>query len=250
LYCTKRKIKTPLRLAHTLIRLLATRVVIGKYPGMNNTESVADLLSFWFGDPAETQPQLLAKLQRWYQGGPELDQEIRERYGALVEAAVNGQLDSWRSSVSGRLALLVLLDQLTRNIYRGTARAYSGDPPALALALDTIANGIHRSYSLEERLFVIMPLVHAENVEMLARAAQLSDEMVKEAPAELRETWSFGAQRVRKYLRIIERFGRYPGRNAALGRRSTAAELAHLAEEAGHGSPLAALSTAAQAART
>jgi uncharacterized protein (DUF924 family) len=203
---------------------------------MNNTAVIADLLSFWFGDPAETAQQLLTKYQRWYQGSPALDQEIRERYGAWVEAALTGNLDSWRSSVSGRLALLVLLDQFTRNIYRGTARAYSGDPAALALALDTIDSGAHHAYSLEERLFVLMPLVHAENVAMLSRAVLLADEMADDAPPELRAPWAFGAQRVRKYHALIARFGRYPGRNAALGRRSSAAELAHLAEEAGHGS--------------
>jgi uncharacterized protein (DUF924 family) len=147
--------------------------------------------------------------------------------------------------VSGRLALLVLLDQFTRNIYRGTARAYSGDPAALTLAIDTIDTGGHRSYSLEERLFVIMPLVHAENVAILSRAVQLADEMASDAPSELREPWVFGAQRVRKYHAIIARFGRFPARNAALGRRSSAAELAHLAEEAGHGSLLAALTAKA-----
>ncbi|HEY0468504.1 MAG TPA: DUF924 family protein [Polyangiaceae bacterium] len=208
---------------------------------MNNITSVADLLSFWIGAPAESAQQLLAKYQRWYQGGPELDREIRERYGTLVEAALAGKLDIWRGSVSARLALLILLDQFTRNIYRGTDRAYVGDRAALALALDTVDSGAHRSYSLEERLFVIMPLVHAENVEVLARAVLLADEMRNEAPAELREPWAFGAQRVRKYHALVARFGRYPGRNAALGRRSSAAELAYLAEEAGHGSPLDAL---------
>ena len=211
---------------------------------MNHITSIADLLSFWIGEPAESAPQLLAKYQRWYQGGPELDREIRERYGALVEAAVAGQLDTWRNSVSGRLALLILLDQFTRNIYRGTARAYLGDPAALALALDTVDSGAHRSYSLEERLFVVMPLVHAENVEVLARAVLLADEMEHEAPAALREPWAFGAQRVRKYHALIARFGRFPGRNTALGRRSSTAELAYLAEEAGHGTPLAALTRA------
>lgn len=212
---------------------------------MNNAATVADLLSFWLGEPAEIPQQLLAKYQRWYQGGPELDQAIQRHYGRLVEAAIAGELYSWRSSVSGRLALLILLDQFTRNIYRGTARAYAGDPAALALALDTIDSGAHRSYSLEERLFVLMPLVHAESIEMLSRAVLLSDEMLRDAPTELREPWAFGAQRVRKYHALIERFGRYPARNAALGRRSTAAELAYLAEEAAGGSPLAALAASA-----
>lgn len=212
---------------------------------MNDTASVSDLLSFWIGDPAEATPQLLAKLQRWYQGGPALDQEIRERYGALVEAALAGQLDAWRSSVSGRLALLILLDQFTRNIYRGGPRAFAGDGAALKLALEIIESGQHRSYSLEERLFVLMPVVHAESAEMLGRAVQLADEMMGDAPAHLREPWAFGAQRVRKYHALIERFGRYPARNAALGRRSSAAEQAFLDEEASQGNPLATLAASA-----
>lgn len=208
---------------------------------MTDTALIADLLSFWIGEPAETPQQLLSKYQRWYQGGSEVDQAIDERYGSLVAAAVAGELESWRVSVSGRLATLILLDQFTRNIYRGSARAYSGDAAALTLALDTFDRGMHRSYSLEERLFVLMPLVHAENVEVLWRAVQLADAMVSEAPADLREPWSFGAERVRKYHGLIQRFGRFPGRNEALGRKSTRAELDYLAEEAGNGSPLAAL---------
>jgi uncharacterized protein (DUF924 family) len=214
-------------------------------PRMNNNALVADLLSFWIGDPAETAPQLLAKYQRWYQGGAELDQTIRERYGALVESAIAGELKPWQNSVSGRLALLVLLDQFTRNIYRGTARAYAGDAAALALALDTFDRGAHFSYSLEERLFVLMPLVHTENAELLARAVFLSEQMVKQASAELRQPWAFGAEQVRKYHALIQRFGRYPARNAPLGRRSSAEELAYLAEEAGRGSPLATLAATA-----
>ncbi len=212
---------------------------------MKDTKTaVADLLSFWIDAPAETVPQLLNKFRRWYEGGAELDAAIRDRFGAQVRAAVAGELDAWRDSVSGRLALLILLDQFTRNIYRGTARAYSGDPAALSLALDTIDRGDHRAYSLEERLFVLMPLVHAENVEMLALAVTLADEMARDAPPALREPWTFGAARVRKYHALIERFGRFPARNVALGRTSSAAELAYLAEEAGRGSPLTQLSSA------
>jgi uncharacterized protein (DUF924 family) len=208
---------------------------------MNHTAFVvSDLLSFWIGDPAQTPQQLLTKFQRWYQGGRELDQEIRQRYGAPIEAALAGELDSWQSSVSGRLALLVLLDQFTRNVFRGTARAYAGDPRALALATDTINSGAYRSYSLEERLFVLMPLVHTESARVLARAVGLAEEMASDAPAELRQPWAFGAERVRTYHALIERFGRFPARNAILGRVSSAAELSYLAEEAERGSPIAA----------
>jgi len=208
---------------------------------MKDNASIADLLSFWFGEPAETPQGLVAKFKRWYEGGPELDREIGERYGALVEAALNGELEAWSSNVSGRLALLILLDQFTRSIHRGTARAYEGDRAALRLALSMFDNGSHLAYSLEERLFVLMPLVHSESVETLARAVMLADEMVTDAPEELREPWAFGAQRVRKYYALIRQFGRFPARNAILGRRSSPAELAYLAEEARHGSPLAVL---------
>ena len=210
---------------------------------MNTSSSVSDLLSFWFGEPAETAPELLAKYRRWYTGGPELDETIKRRYGTLVDAAIAGELQSWQRSVSGRLALLVLLDQFPRNIYRGTVRAYAGDPAALALALDTLDHGSHGSYSLEERLFVLMPLVHAESVATLSRAVSLADAMVNEAPAELREPWALGAQRVRHYHALIERFGRYPARNAVLGRTSSATELAYLAAENERPSPIATAPT-------
>lgn len=199
---------------------------------MRNNDSAADLLSFWIGDPASTSEQLLGKFQRWYQGSPSLDEEIRARYGALVEAALADHLGSWRSTATGRLALLVLLDQFTRNIFRGTPRAHAGDEAALALAIDTIESAAYPSYSVEERLFVVMPLVHAESVAMLSRAVVLADGMLNDAAPALREPWAFGAERVRHYRAVIERFGRFPARNAYLGRPSTTAELAYLAESA------------------
>ena len=207
---------------------------------MTNTDSATDILEFWLGAPARTPEQLIAKFQRWYQGSRELDETIRQRYGALVERALAGELEAWKATAHGRLALIVLLDQFTRNLYRGTARAYAGDEAALPLALDTIEGDAFRFYTIEERLFVIMPLVHAESVAMLSRGVALADEMVVDAAEALRGPWSFGAERVRGYRALIERFGRFPARNAYLGRSSTAAELAYLTEEAQRESPIAA----------
>lgn len=187
--------------------------------------------------------QQLEKFRRWYLGGAELDAEIRERFGALVAAALDGQLRHWRATPRGRLALILLLDQFTRNIFRGTPRAYAGDPAALALAREALAEEGSAS-SLEERLFMLMPLVHAEDLALQSQAVELARQLLERAPAALSEPWQRGYARTQHYRSVIERFGRFPQRNAILGRPSSAQELAFLAEEAQRPGPLAAASPA------
>lgn len=179
----------------------------------------------------------MQKIRRWYQGGPELDLEIDARFGELIESALNGGLRDWRETARGQLALVIVLDQLTRNVHRGTARAHAGDARALALSLEMIERGALAGFSSEEQLFAIMPLVHAEDLAMQERGVELAERLAAEAHTEdLRAAWAGGAQRTRYYRDIIRRFGRFPRRNAALGRVSTAEELEFIrAEDAGPG---------------
>lgn len=190
---------------------------------------IEDVLSFWLGIPATTGPRLMEKFRRWYQGGPELDLEIDTRFGGLVERALDGGLEHWAESRRGRLALVILLDQWTRNLYRGSPRTYAGDARALELSLSMIELGDLAVLGEEEQLFAIMPLVHAEDLAMQDEAVLLADRIAEGAPpGELRDAWMVGSARTRHYRSIVARFGRFPHRNAVLGRRSTAEEVAFL----------------------
>jgi uncharacterized protein (DUF924 family) len=191
-----------------------------------------DVLAFWLGAPATTGPALMHKIQRWYRGTPELDLEIGARFGGLVERALEGAHQDWTETPRGRLALIIATDQFPRNLYRGTRRAYAGDARALTLALDMLERGDTTALGLEGRLFAMMPLVHAENLKLQERSVELAEGLVAAAPSdELRAVWATGAARTKHYREIIGRFGRFPGRNAALGRQSTPQELAFLREE-------------------
>lgn len=197
-----------------------------------------DVLSFWIGEPAADMPSLVNKFRRWYAGGDALDAEIRTRFGTLIIAALAGDLADWQATLRGKLALVIVLDQFTRNVFRGTPRAYAGDVAARELSLSILDSGMDWKLSLEEQLFVVMPLAHAENVELQARSVALADRMRDDSPAHLREAWAIGAQRTRHYQSTIAQFGRFPHRNAILGRSSSAEELAFLEAEAKKPGPL------------
>lgn len=198
----------------------------------HDSSSVDEIVSFWIGEPAQDADALTAKLQRWFLGGETMDRLINKRFGAIVGSALEGTLDHWRASPRGRLALIILLDQFTRNLFRGTPRAYSGDRVALALALDAVDVGECRVGSSEERLALAMPLAHCEHIGMQALSVALARELVDDAPSALRGPLYGGLGHAMKYQQIIARFGRFPHRNAILGRTSTAEEIAFLEDEA------------------
>src|SRR5262249_2270673 len=146
---------------------------------------------------------------------------VRDHFATEVDEAVAGGLVDWEGAPRSRLALILLLDQFTRNLYRGEARTYHGDARAQRLAIDAFDRDLVRSLSLEERNFFIMPLAHAEDLALQQRAVALVNQVVAEAPAALRPVWSIGIEQSRKYRDLVARFGRFPHRNAVLGRTST-----------------------------
>jgi uncharacterized protein (DUF924 family) len=187
-----------------------------------------DILAFWFGEPAADAAELQRKFQRWFVVNPDFDREIIARFSGDVERALAGELPSWRGEPRTRLALIVLLDQFTRTLFRGQARTFAGDPMAQELGIEAIDRGWHREVSLEERQFYIMPLMHAEDLALQRRANQLAHELVAEAPPELRGVFGMTPEQSGKYIDLIARFGRFPFRNEALGRASSEAELEFL----------------------
>jgi len=196
-------------------------------------ESCESVLEFWFQRPAADATELAAKMKRWYQGGAELDTEIVARFRGEVEAAVAGGLEAWLDKPKGWLALILLLDQFTRNVFRGDPRTYAGDPRALALAHRALDEGWHAGLTVEERNFALMPLLHSEDLASQERAVAEMPRLVADAPEPLRAIFGMGIEQTRKYRDIIQRFGRFPHRNRLLGRPSTPEEeefAAHFAE--------------------
>ncbi len=173
--------------------------------------SPADITHFWF---TELSPK------HHFAKDAALDEAIRTRFGATLEAAAQCELFAWRTTHEGRLAEVLVLDQFSRNVYRGTRQAFAQDALALALAQELVASGQDRSLPLVQRTFAYMPYMHSESALVHKQAVVLFDQSGME------DTLRFE----QRHQAIIERFGRYPHRNALLGRVSTPEELVFLSE--------------------
>jgi len=179
------------------------------------------VLEFWFGERARV---------RWFASEPAFDDEIRSRFGAAVAAAARGDLDPWAATADGALALTIMLDQFPRNIYRGTPRAFECDDRALQVARGAIERHLDRAHPLDRRMFCYLPFQHSESLPAQQRSVELFSRWAAEHPADRRADADDQMMYALRHREIIERFGRFPHRNAVLGRTSTAAELAFLAE--------------------
>jgi uncharacterized protein (DUF924 family) len=179
--------------------------------------SAHDLLAFWFEESGK---------ERWFSGDAGFDAEIRARFLTLHEEAASGRHDDWAASALGAVALCILLDQLPRNLFRGTPRAFATDPKALAVAKAAVDRGFDRDPSMtdDHRLFLYLPFEHSEDLADQRRSLELQAAGIAD-----QEYVGYA----RRHLEVIERFGRFPHRNAILGRASTPEEEAHLAEHGG-----------------
>jgi uncharacterized protein (DUF924 family) len=196
-----------------------------------------DVLSFWFGDEPKVADDLKAKLKKWFQGGPAMDEATKREFGAETAAAIEGKLDAWLSQPKGWLALLIVLDQFTRNIYRNDARTHAGDARAEQLCLDALDRGELHALPTQERHFALMPLLHSENAEHQARYQVEFAKFMNDVPEPFRFFYSAGVEQGAKYAAIIQRFGRFPHRNAILGRVSTPDEVEFLKDWADKRAP-------------
>ena len=177
------------------------------------------VLDFWFGAPGS--PQFGTARKAWFSKDAAFDAAIRERFGALVERALRGELDAWAEAPRSALAQILLLDQFTRNAFRATARSFAGDARALAAASRMVGSRQDQSLPPLMRAFVYLPFEHAEGLAMQDEAVRLFTKLVSEAP-EHADMLDYA----HRHRAVIERFGRFPHRNEVLGRRSTAEEIA------------------------
>ncbi|HEX9102293.1 MAG TPA: DUF924 family protein [Polyangia bacterium] len=187
-----------------------------------------DILQFWLGAPAADADTFSQKLRRWFVADKALDGEIRARFGDAVQRARDGALDAWAATPRGRLALIVLLDQFTRNLHRGTPRAFENDARALALAEAGLDQHADAALSFEEKVFFYLPLGHSEDVARQERHVALVVAAVNAAPPALEKAYAAATVHAQGYLEQIRRFGRFPHRNAILGRTCTQEEMAFL----------------------
>src|ERR1700728_415228 len=202
---------------------------------MSPPPSAQDVLFFWFGPRPYTAARIHQHARLWFgepdapEITPQTDDLIRERYANLTLAAERGELSAWESSPRRRLALILLLDQFPRNIYRGTARAFAQDLQALSLAVSGMQFGADATLDPVERLFFYMPLMHAESPDVQDESAAAFRRLLDEAAAELHRIFESNLQYAVAHRDIITRFGRFPHRNLALGRDSTPEEVEWLA---------------------
>src|SRR5215213_1968185 len=196
--------------------------------------SPEDVLSYWFPEVDifdADQETFGRQMQWWFQGGPEVDREITERFAEVLEQARKGELDHWAQTPRGRLALIVVLDQFSRNVYRGSALSYAQDEKALELAVEGIDAEMDRELSPMEQIFFWMPLGHSEDLALQERIVRNQEEVAANAPPHLRAMAEFGISQARAARDVIARFGRHPHRNEILGRTSTPEELEYLRTE-------------------
>ena len=180
-----------------------------------------DVLDFWFLPP-DNRDYGQARGE-WFRKDDAFDAHIRARFGALIDAAIEGGLRAWEATPHGALARLIVLDQLTRNVYRGTPRAFAGDAQALALAVALTQAGQDRLLPPMLRAFAYLPFEHAEDLAMQARAVELFQLLSQAQPG-----FDGMLDYAQRHQEVIARYGRFPHRNAILGRPSTPEEVEFL----------------------
>jgi uncharacterized protein (DUF924 family) len=185
---------------------------------MSDTTTPGDVLAFWFGAPPHTERG------EWFRKDAAFDAAIRERFGDALARGLAGAFGEWCGEPRGALARVVLLDQFTRNAFRDTPRAFAGDARALATADDAIRRGFDASLDRYERWFLYIPYEHSEDLAMQRRALELFGALARD------EGLDGPLRYAKRHAEIIERFGRFPHRNAILGRESTPEEIAFLRE--------------------
>ena len=193
-----------------------------------------EILSFWFGElgPDATTEATAGKCQHelWWGKQAATDEEIGARFAAALAAAGAGELEHWREAARSELALIIILDQFSRTIHRGSARAFAYDDQALAACQEGVARGADRQLRHLERVFFYLPLEHAESLDCQNESVALYTDLLREAPAALGEVLRANLDFARRHRDVIEKFGRFPHRNELLGRSSSPEELGYLAQ--------------------
>lgn len=194
---------------------------------MATDDRIEEILEFWFGDAPEGEERPSGR-DMWFARSARVDRLIQKRFGRLVERAKEGALDEWATTPRGRLALILLLDQFNRNLHRESPEAYAGDEKALSLCFDGLDEGMDRHLRPVERCFFYMPAMHAEDTDAQLASVEVFGELVAEVGDEDRPLCEEFLRHAERHRDIVERFERFPHRNAILGRTSSSEESAFL----------------------
>lgn len=195
---------------------------------MQEPPKVQEILEYWFGSLQMGEIYPMDKSKQWFGGGDDIDKEIRNRFEKQIVAATKNELDAWKETPRGRLALIILVDQFTRNIYRGTPEAFAYDSIAQELTLEGLSQEHDLALLPIERVFFYLPLEHSENIEIQEISVQKFHAILPAVlPEQIAHFVSFEDYAWRHY-EIIVKFGRFPHRNEILSRESTPEEIEFL----------------------
>jgi len=187
-----------------------------------NDMRIETVLDFWF-DYAH-HPESLFERKLWWEKNPTFDDTIRQQFSSLREDAIAGKLNSWLETPRGSLAYIILIDQFSRNLFRNTPQMYEHDDLALQAASGAVKQGFDQQLSLSERIFLYLPFEHAENLQSQQQSIKLFEQLAEEASAKVKPLAKKHLKYAKDHYDVIEKFNRFPHRNAILGRTSTEAE--------------------------
>lgn len=191
-------------------------------------ETAESIINFWFGSSHDDAQAASQQNQLWWGKDEQVDAQIRTRFESTTEALAKGELDDWAQSAHGVLAMVLLVDQFPRNMYRGTPNAFAFDPLALRWSLHALERGMDNHLSPIERVFLYLPFEHSEVLDDQNRSVLLFEQLQQQVPQALQETFAGFVDYARRHQEVIRRFGHFPHRNQILGRPSTAEEIAFL----------------------
>ena len=186
------------------------------------------VLAFWFGAPGSAAEIAGRQGKLWFGKSPANDQAVIDRFATTLTAATADHLDHWTYTPRGRLALVIVLDQFPHHVYRDRPQAFATDPQSPALSLAALESGEDRQLTPIERVFLYLPLEHAESLAMQERSVSLYEQLAHEATADERALFDNFLDYARKHRDVVARFGRFPHRNTILGRTSTPDEIEFL----------------------
>jgi len=194
----------------------------------NETDS-EEVLRVWFGSDVETPEAVAKRSALWFASDQAFDEAIRSRFHDHVERAVASELDHWARAPRSALALVLVLDQFPRNLFRGSGRAFASDPMACRIALGAIAAGFDAQLHPVQAVFLYLPLEHAEDLALQDRCVALFERLTERAPSDLAPQFEQFSDYAARHRDVIQCFGRFPHRNQILGRASSAEEMTFLA---------------------
>lgn len=195
-----------------------------------DTARIDAILTFWFREQALSAPQIDRRMDVWFGEDSVFDHEIKKEFADDVEKASAGRLDHWAEEPRGRLALIIILDQFRRNIYRGTTDAFALDKAALKLCVEGAMAKKDKGLTPIQQVFFYMPLQHAESKKVQAKSVAIFSRLAEAVSPTYRETFETIATFAELHHDIIEQFGRFPHRNKLLGRENTPEEDEYLAD--------------------